>query len=256
MLHAPLDLELTLAHSQDDIRAAQRLRYRVFVEELGGAGPGVDAAAGLETDRFDAHADHLLLRDPARRGDDTDGVVGVYRLMTREQAVTAGGFYSASEFDLEPLMRNGGALGELGRSCLHPAYRGSGALMKLWQGLARYVEARGIETLFGVASFHGTDLARLQNALSHLHNLHLAPEPLRVRTLAPDCLPLLALEQIDSKAAMREVPPLIKSYLKLGGMIGQGVYPDHAFNTTDLCLILPVNRLQPNAVARRLRAGA
>jgi len=104
-----------LATTDDDIRAAQRLRYAVFVAELGGAGAGVDHDAQLETDRFDAHASHLMLEDLSRPvGDQT---VGVYRLMTTAQAQAAGGFYCASEFELSKLEQSGRSLLELGRSC-------------------------------------------------------------------------------------------------------------------------------------------
>jgi putative hemolysin len=120
--------------------------------------------------------------------------------------------------------------------------------MALWQGLAQYIEARALDTVFGVASFHGTDLGRHQNALSYLHSAHLAPPELRVTSRTPDALEVLEPAQINRKAAMRDTPALIKSYLKLGGAIGQGVFVDHAFNTTDVCLILDAAQLTPDAI--------
>lgn len=248
MLQNTSSLQTSLARSEDDLRAAQRLRYEVFVREFGSTGPGVDHANRLETDAFDAVADHLVLRDPHRAADETGGVVGVYRLMTSDRAREAGQFYSETEFDLSVLKAGNRKLVELGRSCLHPDYRGGVALMALFQGLAAYVEARGLDTLFGVASFHGTDLDRLRNALSHLHHAHLAPPETRVVSRTPEALTLLPEEQTDRKSAMRDTPALIKSYLKLGGAIGQGVFVDHAFNTTDICLILDTARLTPAAL--------
>lgn len=245
--------QVSLAQSEQDQRAAQRLRYEVFVDELGGDGAGVDHANRLESDAFDSHADHLLLRDLRHSDGDTDGVVGVYRLMTAHYAASAGGFYSASEFDLTLLLNSGLALLELGRSCLHPSHRGGPALMALWQGLADYVAENEIDILFGTASFHGTDLVALQHPISNLHATYLAPESLRVTSHMPLKAPLLRSDQIDRKVAMRDTPALIKSYLKLGGKIGQGVFVDHAFNTTDVCLILDTDNMTPSTLNRAQR---
>ena len=247
-----LRLEARLARSEDEIRAAQRLRYRVFVDELGGDGDGVDHAAGLETDAFDAHAMHLLLFDHARAG---DPVVGVYRLMDRRAARAAGRFYSASEFDLAPLLDGGRELLELGRSCLDPAYRGGSGMMVLWNALARLVAAQGVEILFGVASFHGTDPGALAAPLSLLHHRHLAPADIRPVSRAPAGVPLLPEAGIDRLAAMRAVPALIKAYLRLGGHVGEGVFVDRAFNTTDVCLVLDVARMDPRQRDRFRDAG-
>ncbi len=250
MLQNAPSFHVSLAQSEDDIRAAQRLRYDVFVAELGGGGAGVDHTLRLETDCFDSHADHLLLRDTRHPETDTDGVVGVYRLMTQDHAAGAGRFYSASEFDLSLLQHSGRPLLELGRTCLHRDHRGGAGMMALWQGLADYVAARDIEILFGTASFHGTDLTQLRQPISHLHTAYLAPPKLRVTSRMPQSEPILSPEHIDKKAAMRATPALIKAYLKLGGTIGQGVFVDHAFNTTDVCLILETSQLDSAALRR------
>ena len=86
-----------------------------------------------------------------------------------------GRFYSESEYDLTPLKASGRRLLELGRSCVHPDHRGGTAMFQLWNALADYVLERGIEVLFGVASFHGTDVAALAQPLAWLHHHHLAP---------------------------------------------------------------------------------
>lgn len=242
--------QVSLARSEEEIRAAQRLRYDVFVSELGGDGCGVDHVQRLETDAFDSHAEHLLLRDLGQSDGTSLGVVGVYRLMTKEHAGAAGGFYSASEFELAPLLDSGKRLLELGRSCLHPEHRGGPALMALWKGLSDYVTQQDIDILFGTASFPGTDLTALQHPVSHLHEAYLAPKALRVTSRMPGETPLLPADRIDRKAAMRDTPALIKSYLKLGGTIGQGVYVDHAFNTTDVCLILEASKALAGATGR------
>lgn len=233
------DFTVRLAQDGADLRAAQRLRYDVFVRELGGTGQMVDHQVGLERDRFDPYGDHLLLCDGARSGD----VVGVYRLLRSDQAARAGQFYSEDEYDLAPLKASGRRLLELGRSCVHADYRGGAAMVHLWQGLAAYVDAHGIEILFGVASFRGTDVSALAHPLSYLHDRHLAPQDLRVRARMFQPMDLLAPERIDRKRAVLETPALIKAYLRLGGGVGEGAFVDHAFCTTDVCLVMDTARM-------------
>lgn len=232
--------EVRLARNAQDVEGAQRLRYRVFVEELGGDGALVDHDRRLEADRFDPHFEHLVLVDRTKPPEGRDHVLGVYRLMTAQAAQRAGGFYSEDEYDLSPLKASGRPLLELGRSCVAPELRGSAALLLLWQGLGGYVSAHGIELLFGVASFHGTDVAALAHPLGFLHHNHLAPEPLRPRARAASFAAMdgLGPDQVDRAAALRALPSLLKSYLRLGGMVGEGAFVDHAFNTTDVMVVM------------------
>jgi putative hemolysin len=236
MIREEPHLSVRLATDAADLEAAHRLRYEVFVEEMGADGPLVDHERGLERDAFDAGCEHLVLvdgrRDPARRRH----VVGVYRL-----GRGAGGRYcTEGEFDLGPLRRSGRRLLELGRSCVHRDYRGGTAMVHLWGGLADYVRRHGVDVLFGTASFHGTDPRPLAQPLSLLHHGHLAPPALRPRALregrvAMDRLPP---ERIDRPAATRALPALIKGYLRLGGFVGEGAFVDRAFNTIDVCLVM------------------
>jgi putative hemolysin len=230
--------ETRLANSEADRVAAQRLRYDVFVQELGAQGAGIDHSLQLERDHFDPFADHLLLLDRARPA--TDQVVGVYRCMTKEIAAGAGGFYCEREFDLTFLLQNGGRLLELGRSCLHPDYRGGAAMLHLWSALSDYVAEQEIDTLFGVASFHGTDPQTYKDALGLLYQRHLAPDALRVTACGSTAFSLQMAEadDIDRIAAVRQMPALLKAYLRLGGTVGAQGFIDHAFNTVDVCLIL------------------
>ncbi len=240
-----------LANTEVELRAAQRLRYDVFVQELGGGGEMVDHEAGLEKDRFDPYFDHMLAID-----DSSGEVIGVYRLLPGERAAELGQFYSEDEYDLTVLKQSGRKLLELGRSCVHPDYRGGTAMFHLWNGLAAYVTERDIEILFGVASFHGTDVSKLAQPLSMLHHNHLAPLDLRVRAQPElfQSMDLLAPDALDRRAAMVQVPSLIKAYLRLGGFVGEGAFIDHAFNTTDVCLILDTARM--NERQRRIYGGA
>lgn len=228
-----MTFSVSLARTDADIQAAQALRYQVFVEEMGASGQQVDHAARLERDYFDAFCDHLLITETR-----TNHVIGTYRLMRREQAEAAGRFYSETEYDLDTLKSSGRSLLEVGRSCLHPQFRGGSALFHLWSGLADYVATHRIDVLFGVASFPGTDLDQLAEPLSMLHHGFLAPVSLRCRSEVFQSMALLPKEDVDRKRAMLQIPALIKAYLRLGGVIGEGAYVDHSFNTTDVCMIL------------------
>lgn len=227
-----------IAETSEELRAAQALRYQVFVQELGGGGDLVDHQAGLECDHFDPFFDHMLILD-----DTNATVVGVYRLLRDDQAAQAGQFYSEDEYDLSALKRSGRKLLELGRSCLHPNYRGGTAMFHLWTGLADYVAKHDIDILFGVASFHGTDPAALAHSLSMLRHNHLAPPDLCVRAKNYQPMDLIPPNALDRRQAMLDTPALIKAYLRLGGCVGDGAFVDHTFNTTDVCLILDTARM-------------
>lgn len=236
---AQTDYTVKMVETPAELQAAQRLRYEVFVQELGGDGAMVDHAARVERDRFDPYYDHMIIM-PAGSSE----VVGVYRMLPPEGARAAGGYYSDAEYDLAPLRASGRRLLELGRSCLHPAYRGGAVMHHLWAGLARYVVAQRIEVLFGVASFAGTDSAALAAPLSLLHHRHLAPAELRVRARAPSvAMDMIDADQLDRRAAMLKIPSLIKAYLRLGGCVGEGAFVDHGFNTTDVCLIMDTQQM-------------
>ncbi len=232
--------QVRLAASEADFLAAQRLRYRVFVEELGGDGPLVDHAGRFERDDFDPVNDHLVLIDTTRDAAACDHVVGVYRLLRSDQAERFGRFYCDGEYDLAPLRASGRRLLELGRSCVDADYRGGTAMFLLWNALADYVLEHGTEVLFGVASFHGTDVEALKVPLSWLHHHHLAPEALRVRALSSNYqrMDLIPADALNRREAMVAMPALIKAYLRLGGFVGEGAFIDREFNTTDVCLLM------------------
>ncbi len=238
------------ATTEADLRSAQLLRHRVFVEELGANSKTSDQL--LESDRFDAFSSHLLLLDLTR--DEGDQVIGVYRLMSSEQASAAGGFSSEEEYDLDVLKASGKTLLELGRSCIDPEYRDGLGLFHLWSGLHDHIDAVGAEILFGVASFKGKNRENHKHQLALLHHKYLAPTGIRVVSREPQTDPLIPIEQIDVTNAMVQMPPLIKAYLRLGGMIGQGSYVDKDFNTTDVCMIVDI--AQVGTSVRKKFAGA
>lgn len=237
--------EVRLAETDEEIVSAQRLRYRVFVEEMGATATPQERAQRREHDRFDPYFDHLILIDRHWNGDPLDKVVGVYRLLRSSVAQKTCGFYSVAEYDLSLLTNTDFESVELGRSCVAVAHRGGAAMLLLWYGLADYVVARKIQIMFGVASFHGTDPEEFSEALTVLYNNHLAPPELRVKAVPEHYVEMnrMPLEKIDPLRAMRTTPPLIKSYIRLGGFVGDGAFIDHDFNTVDVCLIMDTARM-------------
>lgn len=233
------NLGVRLARTPAETDAAFALRFRVFFEEMGALPDAAAAATRRDTDAFDAAADHLLVLDHDL-GVGPAAVVGTYRLIRREAAARIGRFYSAGEYDIAPLLAYPGRVLELGRSCVHEAYRTRGTLQLLWRGIAAYVFQHRIDLMFGCASLPGTDLDALAPALSYLHHNHLAPPPLRPRALAHRHVPMDRLDPggIDLRAALAELPPLVKGYLRLGGFVGDGAVLDTQFNTTDVCVVV------------------
>jgi putative hemolysin len=218
----------------------------------GQGGEWTDRRAGLEADRYDPHCRHLLLTDTLR----DNAVIGTTRILTSEGARDAGRFASEEEFDLSGLRRTGRSLLEVGRTCLHPDHRGGGALQRLWQGLAAIVAEEGAEILFGLASFPALDPAPLAQPLSLLHHDHLAPEVLRPRSRWPVAMNLLPREQVDRRKAVLAMPPLIKAYLRLGGVVGDNVFRDEAFGCIDVCMLLDTARLNGRARMHYLGGAA
>src|SRR5262249_40066495 len=150
----------------------------------------------------------------------------------REHARIAGGFYSASEFDVRPLVRFNGNIMELGRSCVDEKYRDRATMQLLWRGISEYVNSHNIGLMFGCASLPGTDPEQLKMLLSSLYHYHRAPEAFRARALPHRFVDmnLLPKEEINPKRALASLPPLLKGYLRVGGFIGDGAVIDHQFN--------------------------
>jgi putative hemolysin len=233
------NLGLRLAETPAEIDAAQALRFRVFYDEMGARADAATRAAMRDSDEFDAVADHLLVLDHDL-GHGAEAVVGTYRLIRREGAAKLGRFYSEGEYDVAMLAAYPGEVMELGRSCVAAPYRTRGTLQLLWRGIAAYVFRYRIDLMFGCASLPGTDLDVLAPQLAYLHANHLAPPALRPRALPEryQAMNRMQLGAAETRAALNDLPPLIKGYLRLGGFVGDGAVIDTQFNTTDVCIVV------------------
>lgn len=242
MRYSERGFTVRLAHNQAEIEASQRLRYQVFYEEMGASADAATLAAERDQDPFDDICDHLLVIDERHGG----GVVGTYRILRRDVAEATDGFYSADEFDLQPLLRLGGASMEVGRSCVHKLYRTRQVIDLLWSGLAGYVFQHDIHYLFGCASLPGTDRRAITPVLRYLNENHKAPPescPVAWSDLRVDPEPQID-DVLDFRTAWRHLPPLLKGYLRLGGLIGDGAVLDSQFNTIDVCLVVDTTKVR------------
>lgn len=233
------NLEVRLASSAEDLDASQALRYHVFVEEMGAHPSDADKAKKRDTDPYDAVCDPLLVVE--HQPDGRQKVVGCYRLLRREPMQQVGQFYTATEFDITPMLTHEGGILELGRSCVHADYRNRAVIQLLWRGITAYVEKHHIDYMFGCGSLHSSDIEQHKETLSCLHHYYLAPEKLRIRAL-PDLyqrMDWIAKDDLPNpKRIFATLPPLIKGYMRLGGFIGDGAVIDKEYNTTDVAIIV------------------
>lgn len=228
-------LHVSWARHADEVRQAQRLRYRVFADEMGARLN--TTVPGHDIDLFDNYCEHLLVRDAA-----SQEVVGTYRVLTPAQARRVGSTYSDTEFDLVRLRGLRERMVELGRSCVHPEHRHGGVIMALWGALAEFMVRNQLDTMIGCAS-----IPMLHNGMvsgdvaasiwQQLKSTHLAPIELHVRPRLP-----LPVEQLDSSLAV-EPPALIKGYLRLGAKVLGAPAWDPDFNTADLPMLMRINDL-------------
>ncbi len=238
-------LEVRLAQSAAEVRQAQKLRYRVFYQEGSAAPNPARLLARRDFDAYDAFCDHLLVIDHSAH---RPAVVGTYRLLRQPVAENYGGFYTAGEFDIAPLLTRHNNLQflELGRSCVLAPYRNKRTVELLWHGIRAYVQENGCDVLIGCASLDGTDAEGLSLPLSFLHYCARAPEIWQARALSHRYIEMnrMPKEAVNSKEALHSLPPLLKGYLRLGAYIGDGAVIDHAFGTTDVLVILPWSVIQ------------
>jgi len=230
-------IAVSWANHQDEVRAAQRLRFDVFAGEMGARLN--TPLPGHDVDLFDNYCEHLIVRDQL-----TQQVIGTYRVLTPVQAKRVGSTYSDTEFDLTRLRSLRDRMVELGRSCVHPDYRQGGVIMALWSALAEFMVRNQLDTMIGCAS-----VPMLHNGIvsgdaaasiwRQVQATHLAPIEYHVRPRLP-----LPIEQLDSTLAV-EPPALIKGYLRLGAKVLGAPAWDPDFNSADLPMLMRIADLPP-----------
>lgn len=245
------DIEVRLALTNDEIIAGQKLRYKVFFEEMGAKPSDIVASQKRDFDQFDEICDHLLAIDNSKEGDDR--VIATYRLLREEKINGKDEFYSTCEFDLSNLyndyfrnLMGDRQLLELGRSCVKEEYRTNAVMHLMWKFIARYIDRHKIAYLFGCASLPGVEQEPLKEQLSYLYHYHKTPDEYNIPAIVGQAQEMnyFSKEDIEKREARRELAPLVKGYLNLGCYIGDGAVIDEQFGTTDVFILLPVDRLE------------
>jgi len=233
-------LSISLARTQTEIEEAQRLRYKVFAEEMGAQLLGT---GGLDVDGFDQYCEHLIVRDNS-----TQQVIGTYRILNPEGVNEAGGYYSAGEFDLSRLAHLFDSTVEVGRACVHHNYRNGGTITLLWAGLAKYMQMHNYEYMIGCGSVSMADGGHAAASLyQKLQDEYLSPLEYRVFPRNP-----LLSRSLNSSLQVA-CPPLIKGYLRLGAYICGEPTWDPYFNTADMLVMLPLSKINPRYAAHFLK---
>jgi putative hemolysin len=226
-------LFVELAATTRDVHAAQMLRYRVFGEELGAQLQHHD---GRDVDEFDDYCQHLLVREVG-----SGRVIGCTRLLTDQQAARLGRFYSETEFELHAITRLNGRLLEVGRTCIAPEYRQGAAIAVLWSGLAAFIHLHGFDYLFGCASIPlGDNDLQAAAMMNRLRRQAWAPEALRVTPRVPLLMHDHSDDNLDAP-----LPPLLRTYLRLGAKVCGEPCRDAAFGVADVLIVLNVDAINP-----------
>lgn len=236
-----------LARDKCEITSAQKLRHRVFIHEF----PAQNNHANhtLDQDHFDAVCDHLIVLDERLAGKPHEQIVATYRFLPQSRAAQNGGFYTEDEFAINALIArhpNRNFL-ELGRSCVLPSYRSKRTIELLWQGIWAYSLQHNIDVWTGCASFVGVEPAAHALSLSYLHHYHSADDDwlAAAQNNRFRLMDLMPKEAISPRHAIAALPPLIKGYLRVGAMVGHGCVVDHDFGSTDVLILLPIERIAP-----------
>jgi putative hemolysin len=231
---------LLIADDPEQVVAAQRLRHAVFAGELGAT---VHAATpGLDTDEFDDHCDHLIVRH-----DGTGEIVGTYRMLPPERAGRLGRRYAEAEFDVAALSPLRDHLVEVGRTCVHPDHRSGAVINLMWAGIARYLHLKGLRWLGGCASVPLADGgATAAGVWETVRAKHLSPPPMRLTPRRPWLAEPAAREAVAHGSARRPpMPPLLRGYLRLGAWVcGEPAY-DPDFDVADFYVLLSLDRTDP-----------
>ncbi|MEI4234444.1 GNAT family N-acetyltransferase [Roseovarius sp. D22-M7] len=225
------------ANGPEDLRRAEMLRAARF-----------GRADGADRDAFDARCAHLLVEERA-----TGRLVCCCRLLFLSGGGEIAQSYSAQFYDLGPLARFEGRMAEIGRFCIAPDRPDPDILRVAWAALTRLVDARGIAMLFGCSSFAGVRAEAYLDSFAVLRARHLAPRDWGPRIKAPSVYRFaerLQRYRPDPREAMRLMPPLLRSYLAMGGRVS-----DHAVIDRDLGTLHVFTGLEVGAIPdRRKRA--
>ena len=230
--------EARYATTAEELEQAQRLRYQVLFKDSNG-NPGAERSAGeIDKDQWDEHADHIIVSDSRLNGTQ---VVGTLRLVSNKKLPAGQAFYTEQAFDLANIRNRYDHLVELGRFCISPDTRNGIVLALIWKLASNYILKNQVDLMLGCASFHGTDATQHWREFGFLQKNALTPADLQIPPIVPNHHRLQALcASVDGEdkeiGALRDMPPLVRGYLKLGARCSDCAIVDPEFNTTFVCI--------------------
>jgi len=234
-----------MAQTAADMQAAQALRANVFYENT-------DEAV-LDSDTFDPISHHVLIESVQ-----TGEVLATFRFMHLANGAEIDTCYSAQYYDLSRLKEYHKAMIEVGRFCVREDIRDQGVLRTAWTFLTHYVDEHNISLMFGCSSFRGTDEAKYTDAFALLKERHLAPDMWRPRVKAREIFRFadrLKDHKPVLKLASQNMPPLLRTYLTMGGWVSDHAVVDRVLGTLHVFTGVEVGRI-PQKRARLLRNDA
>jgi putative hemolysin len=235
-----------LAASEADVEAAQRLRFSAFIEGRGAAVEG-PRAKGLDADDLDPICHHMLVEE--RR---SGRLICCFRMMPLDNGAEIARSYSARYYDLSSLQDYPDRMVEMGRFCIDPAFRDPDVIRVAWSAMMRYVDEEKVGMVFGCSSFKGVDAEAYMDAFALLKERHIAPKRWLPRVKAPKVFEYaarLGLRRPDMKRALGHMPPLLRTYLMMGGWVSDHAVIDNDLNTLHVFTgvelrAVPAKRLQ------------
>ena len=236
--------QIKIADTQKEIKKAQSLRYSIFYSEKKAKPNFSQKILRRDFDIHDKISDHLIIIDKNKTNNE---IVGTYRLLRGRSAKLYNGFYSEKEFDLSNIKKyfSNKSILELGRSCIHSEYRSGLILKLLWQGIAQYINIYKIKVLIGCASFGGINIYKITNELDFLNKRYSIPNQLFIKSVQSNLDLSNKIEyNYCEKNIFNNLPPLIKGYLRAGGMVSNEYFIDYQFNTIDICILLLTENIE------------
>ena len=233
---------IKLAETKEELEQIYRLRYFDLILDYNKNQINENE---MDKDEYDEICDQMIAVDK-----NTNKVIGTYRLLKNSRLPDGMKFLAETEFDISPLKKY--EVLEVGRAVVKPEYRDGSTITMLWKGVIRYAVSENIDFMIGTASFHGVDVNKYKDSLSYLHYNHLSPEDIRCSVNKTTWSRIDLKEDYDPLEAKKNLPPLIKGYLRLGATIGEGAYLDIPFNSLDVLIVLNISDIEQKYLKRFL----
>lgn len=238
------NFEVKLATKPEELKEIYHLRYK---ELLLSYNENNVIENEMFIDKYDNKCDNLIAIDLTN-----NIIAGTYRLVRKEHIKEIGHFVTEEEYDISKIKEF--ELMEIGRAVVKEEYRTGAVIMLLWRGLIKYACSNNIKYMFGTASFHGTNPYDYDHVLSYLYYHHLSPIEVRVKALSTyqRDINILPEKDIDRELVKKQIPPLVKGYLKIGATFGEDAFIDHSFNSLDVFVLFDVENVNPKYLNRFL----